>query len=100
MYGLFMTLALAIFLSTELGELLSLREKVGSLERDIDGLEAIVLNLDSRCRKLDRQCGRLDSRCRKLDRQVVALYDDAASNRPFVPPNGPDEDELASTCIY
>ena len=81
-----MTLALAIFLSTELGELLSLREKVGSLERDIGGLEAIVLNLDSRCRKLDRQ--------------VIALYDDAASNRPFVPPNGPDEDELASTCVY
>ena len=47
MYGLFMTLALAFFLSTELGELLRLRNKVASLERDIGGLEAIVLNLDS-----------------------------------------------------
>ena len=47
MYGLFMTLALAFFLSTELGELLRLRNKVASLERDIGGLEVIVLNLDS-----------------------------------------------------
>ena len=42
-----MTLALTFFLSTELGKLLSLRDKVASLERDVGGLESIVLNLDS-----------------------------------------------------
>ena len=40
-----MTLALTFFLSTEMEELLTLREKVQSLERDVYGLEAIVLNL-------------------------------------------------------
>ena len=33
MYGLLMTLALTFFLSTEMEELLTLRQKVGSLER-------------------------------------------------------------------
>ena len=47
-----MTLALTFFLSTEFGELLTLREKVESLERDVGGLEAIVLNLDSQRRRL------------------------------------------------
>ena len=91
-----MTLALTFFLSTELGELLTLRQKVGSLERDVEGLEAIVLNLDTKRRRLSKRYGRLLN----LDKQVEALYDDAANGRPFVSPDGPDEDELVSTCVY
>ena len=91
-----MTLALTFFLSTELGELFTLRLKVASLERDVDGLEAIVLNLDTKCRRLSKRYGKL----LRLDEQVVALYDDAANGRPFVSPDGPDEDELVSACVY
>ena len=63
MYGLFMTLALTFFLSTEFGELLTVKE---NLER--------------------------------IQRQVIALFDDTNSNKPFVPTE-PDEDELVSTCV-
>ena len=59
---------------------------MASLQRDVGGLEAIVQNLDDRCRTLDRQC--------------VALYNDAYNNLAFVSPNGPAEDELVSTCTY
>ena len=52
MYELFVTLALTFFLSTEMEEVFILREKVESLERDVGGLEAIVLNLDSQRRRL------------------------------------------------
>ena len=76
-------------------ELLTLREKVERLERDVGGLEAIVLNLDNKHRRLNRRYGGL----LKLDEQFEALYT-AANGRPFVSPNGPDEDELVSTCIY
>ena len=69
-------------------ELLTHREKVGSLERDI-------LNLDSQRRRLKRYGGLL-----KLDEQLEALYNDAANGKPFVSSNGPDEDEVVSTCIY
>ena len=51
-----MTLALTFFLSTEIEELLTVRQRVESLERDVEGLEAIVLNLDhKRGSKLDEQ---------------------------------------------
>ena len=96
MYGLLMTLALTFFPSTEIEELLTLRQKVGSLERDVEGLEAIVLNLDNKRRRQSRRYGGL----LKLDEQLEALYDDAANARPFVSPDGEDEDELVSTCIY
>ena len=56
MCGLFMTLALT-FPSTEMEELLTLREKVGRLERDVEG----------------------------LDSHLYLLYLDAASNQPFSP---------------
>ena len=63
MYGLFMTLALTFFLSTEMEELLTLKEQL-----------------------------------EKVQRRVIALFDDANSYKPFVPPK-PDEDELVSTCV-
>ena len=100
MYGLFMTLTLTFFLSTEMEELLTLRKKVGSLERDIGGLEAIVLNLDNKRRRLIKRYERLDKDYDRLDEQLEALYDNAANGRPFVSPNGPDEDELVSACIF
>ena len=96
MYGLFMTLALTFFLCTEVEELLTLRQRVESLERDVGGLEAIVLNLDHKRRRQSRRYGGL----LKLDEQLEALYDDANNGRPFVSPDGQDEDELVSTCIY
>ena len=77
-------------------ELLTLREKVGRLERDVGGLEDIVLNLDNKRRRLNRRYGGL----LKLDEQLEALYAAAANGWPFVSPSGPDEDELVSTCIY
>ena len=58
-----MTLALTFFLSTEMEELLTVKE---NLER--------------------------------IQRQVIALFDDTTSNKPFIPTE-PDEDELVSTCV-
>ena len=69
-----MTLALTFFLSTEIEELLTVRQRVESLERDVEGLEAIVLNLEHK-------------RGSKLDEQLEALYVAAANGRPFVSPN-------------
>ena len=34
----------------------------------------------------------------RVQRWVIALFDDANSNKPFVPPE-PDEDELVNTCV-
>ena len=65
-----MTLALTFFLSTEFGELLSLRKKVESLEGNLEWVE----------------------------RRVIALFEDTNNKQPFVPPE-PDEDELVSTCV-
>ena len=70
MYGLFMTLALTFFHSTEMEELLTLQQKVESLKGKLEWVE----------------------------RRVIALYDDTNSKKPFVPPE-PDEDELVSTCV-
>ena len=70
MYGLLMTLALTFFLSTEMEELLALRQKVERLEENLE----------------------------MVQRRVVLLFDDVNSNRPFVPPEL-DEDELVSTCV-
>ena len=111
MYGLFMTLALTFFLSTEMEELHTLRSKVESLERDVGGLEAIVLNLDSgkdqdtlkqqadlikqlKCHKEEQF-----SLIKQLNYHIYLLYLDALGNRPFVPPNEPDEDEPVSTYV-
>ena len=68
-------------------------EEVERLERDVGGLKAIVLN---KRRRLNRRYGGL----LKLDEQLEALCAAAANGSPFVSPNGPDEDELLSTCIY
>ena len=75
MYGLFMTLALTFFLSTEMEELSSHPQgKVQTLERDVNGLESIVLDLDSKHRRLGKQYGSLDKRFERLDNQVVHIY--------------------------
>ena len=68
-------------------ELLTLRARVGSLQRDVSGLEAIVRNLDKHKNHLD-----------KLTDQLVLLLFDAKHDRPFLLPNGPPEDEIVSTC--
>ena len=65
-----MTLALTFFLSTEMEELLTPRQKVESLKGKLEWVE----------------------------RQVIALYNDTNCKKPFVPPE-PDEDELVSTCV-
>ena len=65
-----MTLALTFFLSTEMEELLALRQRVERLEENLE----------------------------MVQRRIVLLFDDANSNCPFVPPE-PDEDELVSTCV-
>ena len=65
-----MTLALTFFLSTEMEELLTLREKVESLEGNLEWVE----------------------------RRVIALFEDTNNKQPFIPPE-PDEDELVSTCV-
>ena len=65
-----MTLALTFFLSTEMEELLALRQRVERLEENLE----------------------------MVQRRVVLLFDDVNSNCPFVPPE-PDEDELVSTCV-
>ena len=41
----------------------------------------------------------LKEQLEKVQRRVIALFDDANSYKPFVPPK-PDEDELVSTCVY
>ena len=69
-------------------ELLTLRARVGSLQRDVSGLEAIVRNLDKHKNHLD-----------KLTDQLVLLLFDTEHDRPFLLPNGPPEDEIVSTCI-
>ena len=73
MCGLFMTLALT-FPSMEMEELLTLRNKVESLERNVERLEANLNQLDS---------------------HIYLLYLDAASNQLFV--DEPDEGEPVST---
>ena len=83
-----MTLALTFFLSTEMEELLTLRKKVESLKKDVEELEATILNNEDAKGKLEL-----------VERRVIALFYDADSNKPFVPPE-PDEDELVSTCPF
>ena len=61
---------------------------MGSLERDVSGLEAIVLNLDESWKDFDM-----------LESQMVQLLLDADNNRRFVPRGGPPEDELVSANI-
>ena len=61
---------------------------MGSLERDVSGLEAIVLNLDESRKDFDM-----------LESQMVQLLLDADNNRRFVPRSGPPEDELVSANI-
>ena len=56
-----------------------------TLERDVTGLEAIVHNLDEKREDFDT-----------LESQVVRLFADAANNQRFVPPSGPQENELVS----
>ena len=56
--------------------------------------------MDSKHKRLGKHYRSLDKRFEKLDRQVKALYDDAGDGRLFVSHDGPDEDELVSTCIY
>lgn len=85
MYELVMTLPLPFFLSAEFDELMALRARVAYLQRDIEGLEAIALNLDSQKREMTRQ--------------VYFLYLETAREQPFVQTD-PPEDELVSTCAY
>ena len=102
-----MTLALTFFLSTEMEELLTLRqretmlkEKVESLERDVGGLEAIVNNLEALKQQQESAKEEHFSLIKRLNCHVYLLYLDAASNRPFVPPDHePDEDEPVSTYV-
>ena len=46
-----------------------MRARVATLERDVSGLEAIVMNLDRKRQDLE-----------KLDHQVVKLFDDVLTN--------------------
>ena len=57
------------------------------MERDMGGLETIVLNLDHEREDLER-----------MDKQLVKLLD-ADQNQPFAPLNGPPEGDLVSTCV-
>ena len=66
----------------------TLRARVASLERDVVGLEAIVINLDQMRKTFVT-----------LDNQVGKLWEDAEGGRPFLPPNGPPKDELVSICV-
>ena len=85
MYELFMTLPLPFFLSAEFDELMALRARVAHLQRDVEGLKAIVLNLDNQKREVTRQ--------------VYFLYLETAREQPFVQTD-PPEDELVSTCVH
>ena len=73
-----MTLALTVFLCSEMEELLTLRERVA--ERDMGELEDVKWKLE------------------RLEMGLYDLFDDANSNKPFVPPE-PDEDEIVSACL-
>ena len=59
-------------------ELLTLRARVGSLQRDVAALEAIVINLDG-----------YRTRVFKVGHQLVKLWEDTEADRPFLSPNGP-----------
>ena len=72
----------------EMDELLALRARVKTLERDVAGPEAIVHHLDEKREDFDT-----------LESQVVRLFADTASNQWFVPCSGPPEDELVSIII-
>ena len=82
-------------------ELLTLRKKVESLERDVGGLEAIVRNLDSIKEQEDTVREEQFSLIKQLNCYIYLLYLDTMGNRPFVPPDRePNEDEPVSTiCI-
>ena len=58
-------------------ELLALRARVETQERDVAGLEAVIQNLD---KDFDT-----------LESQVVRLFVDTSTNQWFVPPSGPPE---------
>ena len=72
----------------EMDELLALRARVETLERDVARPEAIVHHLDEKRGGFDT-----------LESQVVQLFADAANNQRFVPCSGPPEDELVSIII-
>ena len=61
----------------EMDELLALRARVETQERDVAGLEAVIQNLD---KDFDT-----------LESQVVRLFVDTSTNQWFVPPSGPPE---------
>ena len=93
-----MTLVLIFFPSTEMEELLTLRQRVESLERDVGGLEAIVRNLDSMKEQQDTFKEQQADLIKQLNCHLYLLYLDAVGNRPFVTPDHePNEDEPVST---
>lgn len=64
-------------------EVANLRERVAYLERDVEGLEAIIKNL------ADRE--------ERSATQMYKIYYDARHNRPFHPSH--DEDEFVSIFV-
>ena len=57
-------------------------------KRDISGLEAIVLNLDTHRKHV-----------MKIGCQLVKLVLDTEQDQPFVSPSGTPEDEIVSICV-